>query len=216
MGLNARTAVGSGNRTPPLDPGTYPGRLVQVVDLGLQQQEYKGEKKDPRQMMMLTYELADEFMTDEDGQEQPDKPRWVSETMPLHNIEVERAKSTKRIIAMDPQGKAEGDFTKLIGTPVSVTLTQNPGKGDKVYVNVASVSAMRPKDAEKLNPMVHRGRVFLVDEPDMEVFNQLPPWTREKITKNLEFAGSVLEKAMEGMKDKSPVKEETPVEESPY
>ena len=51
-----------------IEPGTYPGRLVQLIDFGLQpQRPYMGKDKPPAQEIGLTYELVDEFMKDDDG-----------------------------------------------------------------------------------------------------------------------------------------------------
>ncbi|MCI0528939.1 MAG: hypothetical protein L0Y56_15995, partial [Nitrospira sp.] len=66
MGINAANAKGGAPRTPPLENGLYPSRLVQVIDLGLQPRSYKGEDKEPQGMIMLTYELVDAFLLDED------------------------------------------------------------------------------------------------------------------------------------------------------
>ena len=59
-----------------LEPGTYPVRLVGIVDLGTQNQpDYKGEKKAPAHTIALTYKFVDEFMKDENGDDIEDKPR---------------------------------------------------------------------------------------------------------------------------------------------
>src|SRR5690606_13027503 len=144
-----------GNRIaqPDLEPGVYPARVVQVLDLGLQTQNpvfvngTRVEKK-PAYMLNLTYELVDAFMVAEDGNDVEDKPRWVSEMIPFYSLEVENATSTKRYKALDPTNEFDGDFSQLINTPCNVTITINK-KGDKTYTNVANVAAMRPRDAAK-------------------------------------------------------------------
>jgi hypothetical protein len=40
--------------------------------------------------------------------------------------------------------------------------------------------------------------VFDLDVPDVELFNSLPDWIKEKIQKNLNYNGSVLQNALEG------------------
>ena len=194
MAANAKTAAGSAPRTPPLEAGTYPARLVQVIDLGVQEQRpYQGQEKPPAQEISLTYELLDEFLLDEDGQEQLDKPRWVSERFVLHNLASEKAKSTKRYTALDPEELADGDFFALVNTPVNVTIVQNPGKEGRIYNNVAGISPMRSKDAERAPALVNEPRVFDLDAPDMAVFEQFPDWIKEVIKSNLNYAGSALQ-----------------------
>jgi len=202
MGLNARKLPSSnssnGPKQEPIEPGTYPVRVVQVLDLGLQNQRaYQGKEKPPAYEISITYEFLDEFCLDEDGKEMEDKPRWLSETVPFYSLEVERAKSTKRYYAIDPNEEHEGDFTALVGSPVNCTVVNNKS-GDRVYTNVESLSAMRSRDAAKAAELVNPPKVFTLDEPDMEVFKSLPEWIQDKIKGNLEYQGSALQAALEG------------------
>lgn len=204
MALNAKNAGnGGGNKNfvaqANLEAGNYPARIVQIIDFGLQpQRPYQGKDKPPVQEIGLTYELLDEFMKDEDGNDLEDKPRWLSENMPLHNLRAENAKSTKRYLALDPKMVHDGDFTALIEAPCMVTVINNPGAEGKVYDNVGGVSAMRPRDAANAAPLVNPAKVFVLDNPDMEVFGKMPKWLQDKIKGNLNFNGSPLQKALGG------------------
>lgn len=194
-----------------IEPGTYPGRLVQIIDLGLQaQRPYQGKDKPPAQEVMLTYELVDEFMKDEKGNDIPDKPRWVSETLPFYGLHADKAKSTQRYLALDPKQEFEGDFSRTIGTPVNVTIVNNV-VGEKVYDNIATISTMRPRDAASCPELVNTPKVFDADAPDMEVFNSLPEWIQTKIKGNLKYEGSALQKLVgSGGKRETPKAEEPP------
>lgn len=196
MALNASKVKGGGTPQDPLEAGSYPARLVGILDLGLQaQRPYKGEEKKPAYEINVTYELSDEFMKDEEGNEIKDKPKWLSETMPLHNLKADRAKSTQRYLALDPTQEFKGDWVQLIGTACNVTVVINPGTGKhagKVYENIGALSTMRAKEVEKLPELVNPSRVFDLDSPDREVFESLPDWLQDKIKGNLEFAGSPL------------------------
>jgi hypothetical protein len=204
MSLNAKKVAHSGGNKGPaqeaIDPGSYPIRLAQIIDLGLQNQRpWQGEAKPPAHEMMLTYELLDEFCLDEDGNADEDKPRWLSETIPLRSLMAEKAKSTQRYYALDPNEDADGDFTALASAPANASIVQNAGKGKnvgKIYNNIVSLSPMRPKDAAKAEPLKKEPKVFVLDSPDMEVFNSLPDWIQDKIKDNLEFNGSDLQKAL--------------------
>lgn len=198
MALNIK-AVGNQNKNrieqDNIQPGVYPARLVQIIDLGLQSQRpYLGKEKPPAQEIMLTYELVDEFMKDENGEDVPNKPRWVSETLPFYGLAADKAKSTQRYNALDPNGDYDGDFTKAIESPCNVTIVNNAGKDGKVYDNVAVISAMRPRDAAQCPQLVNPSKVFDCDNPDMEVFNKLPEWIQKKIKENLNYEGSALQK----------------------
>jgi hypothetical protein len=196
MALNARKAPGGGSKQDPVEPGTYPARLVQVIGLGTQQQEYMGEKKTPRYELWVTYELLDEFMKDEDGNEDEEKPRWISERFALHNLDADKAKSTARYYALDPTVEKDGEWGDLLGTPCMVTIVQNEGKGrnkGKVYNNVAAVSSMRQREADKAPELVNPTALFDMDEPDMEVWDKLPDFLQDIIKESLDYDGSVLQ-----------------------
>lgn len=196
---------------PDMDAGTYPARVVQLIDLGLQpQRAFKNEEKKPANEIMITYEFVDTFMVDEDGNDIEDKPRWNSETLPWWGLDADRAKSTQRYLALDPDNLYDGDFSQVVDTPCNVTVVINK-KEDKTYVNIASVTAMRPKDAARCPPLVNPTKIFDLEDPDLDVFNSLPQWIRDKIKGNLEYAGSKLEKLLsEAPKEETPKEEEKP------
>ena len=207
MALNARKVkhVSSGPKAPALDEGAYPARLVQLIDLGVQPQEYAGEKKAPKNELMITYEFTDEFMPDEDGNPDESKPRWLSERFPLNNLDSDKAKSTIRYYALDPKEEEEGEWPNLIGRPVLVTVTKKKTEnGDRNYIG--GTAAPREKDAAKYPKLVNEPRVFLMDDPDVEVFKALPDWIQDIIKGGLEYEGSKLHQLLSG--NKSTKKEE--------
>lgn len=206
MGLNARKAPKGGKAFPPMEAGTYPARLVQIIDLGVQPQEFKGEEKAPKNELMTTYEFLDEFLPDEEGNPNEEKPRWLSETFALNNLDSDKAKSTLRYYALDPNEEHDGEWPELIETPVMVTVVEWK-KGEKQGNNIAATSTMRSKDAAKAGPLVNPPKVFLMDDPDIEIFLSLPDWVQDKIKDGLEYGGSLLEKRLAahkgGKSDKS-------------
>lgn len=205
MTINASKVpfTGSGFRQPALEAGGYPGRLVQVIDLGLQPQEYQGEEKAPKYEIMTTYELADEFCITEEGEVQEDRPRWISESFTLNPLNSERAKSTQRYLVLDPNQEHEGDWGELLGTPVLINVVQNLGKGKnvgKIFNKISGIAALRAKDAAKVADLVRQPAVFTQDDPDLEVFESLPQFIQDKIKSNLEFEGSNLQKLLSASK----------------
>lgn len=206
MGLNAKNAAGGGGgaTAPVLEPGAYPARVCIVASLGVQkQQPFQGQEKEPMDELFVTYELSDEFMTDEGGNDIKDKPRWQSETFPFYNLGAEKAKSTKRYVALDPDITYDGDWTKLIGTPCLLTLSKTKSKTNgKEYNNVSNLSAMRKKEVDKLPELVNKPVVFDFDNPDLESFNALPEWVRNNIKEALNFGGSRLADLLGGSDSK--------------
>ena len=83
----ASTASSNFKRPDPVAVGTYPARLVQVIDLGVQpRRPYKGEPKEPIHMVRTTYELTTEFMKNEDGTDDVTRPRWISEDFAFYPL----------------------------------------------------------------------------------------------------------------------------------
>lgn len=206
MSLNAKkiksAASDNKKRPDPLDAGSYPARLVQVVLLGVQKERpYKGEERAPRLQARLTYEMLDEFMKDEEGNDIEDKPRWLSEQLPFLSLKADLAKSTKRYYALDPESKADGDWAELIGTPCMVTVVQEVDKRpgvDRIYEKIASVSSMRPKEASKAPDLKNPGFVFDFYEPTKEGWDNLPEWIQDIMKSAVDFEGSPLEAMLGG------------------
>lgn len=214
MAINAREAPGGGVKQDPMDPGSYPSRVVQIIDFGLQPQQFNGEAKPPARELGVTYEHLDEFLKDEDGNDIEDKPRWTSETFALHNLGSERAKSTQRYYALDPKEEFEGDWSKLLNKPCIVTVVNKAGTGKnkgKVYNNVATISAMRPREADKAAPLKNKPKFFdleVITEENAQLFYSFPDWIQKKIRAGLEFDGSEFAELLERVKPNKDTKKE--------
>lgn len=207
-------------KQPMIEADVYPGRLVQIIDLGLQAQPaFKGVEKKPAHEIMLTYELSEVFMVDEEGNEAEDKPRWVSETMPFYSLSQDNARSTKRYLVFDPNKEDDGDFSQQIGKPCNITIVNNKGSNGKIYSNIGNVAPISAKKAATLPELKNDSKVFDLDVPDLAVFQSLPQWIQERIKSNLNFKGSTLEKLLgspktEKKSESKPVK--TEVEDTPF
>ncbi len=226
MGLNGNNVAGGGAKRAPqenMKPGAKPARPVQLIDLGVQpQRPYMGQEKKPAHMIYLTYELSHEFLKDGDGNLLEDKPRWISEDFPFYSLSNDRARSTKRYNALDPNGECGGDFDKLLARPCNVVIVNNPGKGKnagKVFDNIADVTPAADMPGYVQPELVNKPKVFLLDEPDMEVFGSLPEWLQDRVKGNLNYQGSKLQGLLEGEATTPPPQEEVPQEDagdSPY
>ena len=204
MALNAKKVAntGGGAKQDAMEAGTYPCRLVQIVDCGIQDQRpHMGKAKPPCQTLRLVWEFTDEFCLDEEGNEQLDKPRWLKDEFPFKSLDCDLATSTKRYKVLDPTDEFDGDWTQLLNVAANVTVVNNEGKGKNagtIYNNIGGVTAMRKRDADKTAELVNPTLLFVVDDPDMEAFGRLPDWLQDMIKKNHEYAGSVLEALIEG------------------
>lgn len=198
-----------------LPEGNYMCRVAQVLDLGIQPREmwdattnsFKVDTtKKPAQKIMVTYEFCTEFVKDENGVADETKPRWLSEEIFLFPLEVDLATSTKRYKAIDPQATAQGDWTELVNYPCFVQIKHKKSGKAKVG-GVSPAIAGVPVPELKNDP-----KVFVIDEPDLEIFNSIPEWIQEKIKSCIGYASTPLAKALG---DGEPAKEEPKKEPAP-
>ena len=223
MGLNANDQKGSGGdfvEQEALEPSQCPARVVQVIDLGLQPQKpYNGKEKAPVDQIHMTYELSDEFMKDEGGEDRLDMPRWLSETMPFYSLDADKAKSTLRYNAIDPAGTTGGEFTELATMPCQIMVTKEPKRDRKKnmaviegkFVNyIGNVSGAINVKGYVQPELVNEPVTFLLAEPDLDVFKKFPDWLQDKIKGNLNYNGSKLQ-ALLGEEAK-PEEKEAPAE----
>ena len=196
---------------PNIEPGSYPARVVSVVDLGVQpQRPYKGEAKPPCQMIRVTYELTDVFMLDEDGNELEDKPRWIAEEFKLLPLAADLAVSTKRYKVLDPTLEHDGDWSLVLGFPVNVAIVNNEGKDGKTYDNPAGTSVMRKKDQDNLEELKNDPFFFSTVEPDPAIWKKIPEWLQDKIKGNINYEGSALQEMVNGAPAAPAAKKEAP------
>ena len=202
---NNQPSAGSGNKggavQAPLD-GSFPARIVQVVFLGVQEQRaYQGQIKPDIDQVRVTYELSHEFMKDEDGNVQADKPRWYSETFAFHNADSDLATSTKRYKAYCPSVTSPADHVwgdNLLGTAVQVILksreaTQGKHAG-KTFTDIKGVTPAANMPGYTQPDLVNPAVFFdPADENlDLEVYNSLPDWLQEVIKGAKDYNSSAL------------------------
>lgn len=211
-GFNAtqQSSPNTGRRAPVLEPGSYPARLVGLITFGIQKQNpYEGQEKPPVAELHTTYELVDEFMPDDEGNPDESKPRWISETLAFHNLTQDKAKSTKRYLALDPDQEKGGDWSEVLGSAVLVSIAVKDGKGKNAgnkYENISGTASMRAKEAVKLPGLVNEPRMFDFYEPDLDKFLALPEWIQKKMKEALDYEGSKLEALVEAQGSKAETK----------
>ena len=199
-------------KSPLLDPDNYPARLVQVIDLGQQQNFFDKEKVNHE--VMLTYELTTEFCLDDKDEPVTDKPRWLSETINMIDLPIGmsvkdiyndqyrgKSKLVLRSKAFDPKGEHEFDLSKMLGKPCAVTVVEKKKKDGELRNDIGGITA--PMKGLQIDELVNEPKFFGLDEPDLEIFGSLPEWLQGRIKENLNFKGSPLEEALNGKAPKA-------------
>jgi len=179
MAINASTVktIRKPSNTPILAVGNYSARLAQVIDLGVQKRRaWKGEEKPDVRQVWVTYEIPTEFMLDDDGNEDKDKPRWISEKMNLFSLDQDKAISTQRINGLDPASALNGDWLQATGLPCTLTVVHSKcGK----YANIGAVSPVMK--GMEVGELANPAATFDTEEPDAKVFDGLPDFLKDMI-----------------------------------
>lgn len=161
------------------EDGMYPARLVQAIELGMQEQtDWKTKESTgfkPR--VMLTFELPTERIEIE-GET---RPRWYSKEYTLSDHELSGIHQVIR--ALDP---VETNLSKLIGKACMIEIGTTSGGKPKITNVVSVVKGMEVAELE--NPVA----LLDLDDPDLEVYKRLPLWLREKIKGGKNFDVSKL------------------------
>jgi hypothetical protein len=154
-----------------LDEREYEARLVMVADLGLQEQEYAGEKKNPAQQVSLGLEILGETIT-VDGEERPrilwTKPFNIFATL------TEKGNELKYYSVFDPSAEAGElpDWDAQLGKPCSVFI-KHTTSGDNVYDNISKVVAIPSKYQDNVPPATAEMGVGDADDADNMVTKSL-------------------------------------------
>jgi hypothetical protein len=163
-----------------VEDGTYAARIVQVIDLGIQKNEFQGEEKIEPQVM-ITFEFPTETVEIEGKQ----RPRWLSKQYKVSNHE--KAALTQVILSVDPDGKTTGKGKypeKLLGLPCMVTV------GTTASGNAKVVGVSRLMKGLKVDELANPGVYFDLDssgDQSHETFDSFPDWLKTKITEALNF-----------------------------
>lgn len=114
------------------DPGTYPGRLVSVIDLGTHTRVFSGQAKTNRKLF-LTWELCGEHDSKGDAY-------LVSQdfSLSLHP----KANYRKFVEGWIGKGLADGqkfNIVEMIDKPCCVTISEGMSAGGKKFTEISSV-----------------------------------------------------------------------------
>jgi hypothetical protein len=187
MGLTANAGSGTFK---PVPPGKYVARCFSVLDLGHQTSATYGTST---HKIRLAWEI---FGEDEDGQplvvvrDGKTLPMTVSAeyTMSLN----EKAHLRKHLEfwrgrAFTAEELKGFDISKLLGAYCELYVTQSTGKNGKTYSNVSTITPLSKTQQASKPAGVHGLESFDLDDPDMELFEHLPPYVQEKIKASPEW-----------------------------
>lgn len=191
MTLNTKKMGGSKVDFGRVEDGTYPARLVQIIDLGVQPQTdwQTGEDKDPAPRAIFTFELPTERIEVKDE----DKPRWYSKEYTLSMGK--NAALPKLIKALSPKGDVD-TLPDLLGKDCMISIGTTSGGKAKITGVTKTVVGMKVPDLE------NKPSAFDFSEPDVDIYKTFPEWIRNKIKEAVNYPGSELEELLNNNNNK--------------
>ncbi len=163
-----------------VEDGTYPARIVSVVDLGSQMQtDYKtGDETGYKEKVMITWEFPTERIEITKDGETRSMPRWQGKEFTLSFNE--KAALTKLVGNIAPDIAV---LSELINIPCAVSIASTSGGNAKVDTVSKPMKGFETPDLE--NDTVF----FDFSNPEENLFNSIPLWMRKKITHAENYSG---------------------------
>jgi hypothetical protein len=158
--------------------GVFLARCYKMVDVGTQTETGQYGTKENRKIYLYW-----ELLQDDDGEEirmEDGQPFSIfnSYKLSMH----QKANLRKHLDAwrgkkFTEEEAADFDLTKLLGAFCKLQITHSTSKdGQKTYANIEAIMSTKKK-VDGVNEISS----FNIENPDMEVFNDLPQWLQDKI-----------------------------------
>lgn len=181
-----------------VEDGAYAARIVQIIDFGLQYETdwktnevktYDDGNPMIKHKVWITFELPEETI-EIDGE---NRPRWYGKeyTVSAH----EKSALYALLKSVDPKGHATNggrDVKGLLGLPAMVTI----GSTSTGKAKISGVSAT-PKGLQ-VGPLSNEEFFFELDSDDVDAFDSLPGWMKERIRLGVGFSNTTISKVLGG------------------
>lgn len=173
MGLKvADNGGGDFERAP---EGNHIGICYQIIDLGMQKSVWN-DKESWKHKVRIAWELPTELM--EDGRPFSVSKNYTASLSEKSNLR--KNLESWRGRKFTPEELEGFDLANIIGKPCMVQVVHNESNG-KIYANVETVASI-PKGVTA-PAQVNESLVFDL-EKDMDKFDSLPDWLKERINTN--------------------------------
>jgi hypothetical protein len=188
MSLTAKDS-GGGSFTP-VAPGMHLARCYRIVDMGTQKSEYQGQTKH-LQKVMIQFEVHGEDDSGKALVTAKGEPMSISKNFTLSLAE-------KATLRKDLQAWRGRDFTaeelrgfelkNVLGAWAMITAAKSLGNNGKEYTNIVSINPV-PASIKKagLPSGFNQVSMFVIDEPDMALFETFGDGLKTKIASSPEW-----------------------------
>lgn len=169
----------------PCPAGTHAARCVGFIDLGSHAQEYAGENKGPRRLILLSFEIPGERR--DDGKPFVISKRYTWSVHEKANLRKDLESWRSKRFADTDFGPGGFDIRNVLDKPCTITVNHTEKEG-RTYVNIAAIGAamkginMPPRETSLTY-------VALVSDLfDQAAFDGLSERMKEMIQKSPEWA----------------------------
>ena len=168
----------------PVPAGMHLARLYRIIDLGTQKSEFKGQVKYLRKVM-LGWEIhgqddAGNALKMKDG-----RPFAMFKNYTLSWAEKANLRADLQSWRGKPFSQEEMrrfDLKTILGAWCMLNVIEKQGTDGKMYVNVDGITPVPSMIKQAGLPTdVNKNEVFMLDEPDMEMFNTFSDNLKKKI-----------------------------------
>jgi len=188
MSLIAKAGTNSSFK--PVPPGMHLGRLYRIIDLGTQTTEHLGKAKSSHKVM-LQWEVHSEDDAGVPTVTDDGKPLSLSKNYTLTLDE--RGTLRKDLQTWRGRDFSEDelhgfDIKAVLGQWAMLSVIKAQGNNGKEYTNVAAVMSV-PKSVRAAGlPEPHNEpKMFVIDTPDMDMFEKFSENVRAKISSSPEW-----------------------------
>jgi hypothetical protein len=190
MGFTATSGGGNFKQVP---AGNYVARCYQLIDLGHQLSEKFGTSA---HKIRIGWEI---FGEDDEGQPLTIVRDGVSMPMTVaaeYTVSLNEKANLRKVLAawrgrdFSAEELKGFDISKLLGQYCLLNVTTSTSSNGKTYSNVGSIAPLPKAMAASKPAGVHQLQRFDLDDPDMEVFEDLPNFLKEKIESSPEWEKS--------------------------
>lgn len=163
-----------------VDEGTYPARIVQVVDFGIQPQTdwQTGEPTASKPRVMITWEFPTSRIELENDEGTQSLPRWLGKEFTLSNSP--KSNLIKLVGALAPRATS---LDELVNIPCMVQVGSTSGGKAKVVQVLPSMEGMDVATLE------NDASFFDFSDPNEDLFKALPKWQQGKVLEAENYEG---------------------------
>lgn len=166
--------------------GNYPARIYEIIELGTVDSQWMGEPKKTHKIR-IGFELPTEKRVF--NEEKGEQPMVISKEMALSFGDLAGLRKVIEAVEGRKITDAEAvnyDVLEILGKPLLVTVSHSePNEQGIVYANATTFSPLIK--GLTVDPLTNKTRVLTYENWDEELYNSLPDFLKEKMSKTPEF-----------------------------